>query len=77
MQDIFIPMTIILGVIGYPWRHRLARRRISRLSGLRKDSQVGLFGPSGIIGLVIGAVIVLLIWMTVVGGRRTIRGRYL
>jgi hypothetical protein len=43
MQDIFIPMTIILGVIGYPWRHRLARRRISRLSGLRKDSQVGLF----------------------------------
>ena len=37
-----------------------------------KDSQDGFFQPSGIIGSVIGAVIVLLVWMRV-GARRSIR----
>jgi uncharacterized membrane protein YeaQ/YmgE (transglycosylase-associated protein family) len=36
------------------------------------DSQNGFFQPSGIIGSVIGAVIVLLIWIRP-GGRRSIR----
>jgi uncharacterized membrane protein YeaQ/YmgE (transglycosylase-associated protein family) len=62
-QSISIPMTILLGIIG------------SFVGGFlgyvlfHHDSQNGALQPSGIIGSVIGAVIVLLIW-TRVGGRR-------
>ena len=60
--------TIILGIVG------------SFVGGFlgylifHHDSQNGLFQPSGIIGSVVGAVIVLLIW-TRVGGRSSIRSR--
>ena len=62
-QDISIPMTILLGIIG------------SFVGGFlgylifHKDSQNGFFQPSGIIGSVVGAIIVLLIWERV-GTRR-------
>ena len=63
-QDISIPMTIAIGVVG------------SFVGGFlgylifHKDS--GFFQPSGIIGSVIGSVIVLLVW-TRFGGRSSIR----
>ncbi|MDQ2739001.1 MAG: GlsB/YeaQ/YmgE family stress response membrane protein [Actinomycetota bacterium] len=55
-QHISIPMTILLGVIG------------SFVGGflgylIHKDSQNGFFQPSGIIGSVIGAVIVLVLYL--------------
>jgi uncharacterized membrane protein YeaQ/YmgE (transglycosylase-associated protein family) len=66
-QDISIAMTIVLGIVG------------SFLGGFlgylifHKDSSGGFLQPSGIIGSIIGAVIVLLIW-TRVNGDRTVRG---
>lgn len=65
-QDISIPMTILLGIVG------------SFVGGFlgylifHKDAQDGLFQPSGIIGSVIGAVIVLLLW-TRMGSHRAVR----
>ena len=66
-QDMSIPMTILIGIIG------------SFVGGFlgylifHKDSQDGFFQPSGIIGSVIGAIIVLLLWTRFAGGRRALR----
>ncbi|MEO7130741.1 MAG: GlsB/YeaQ/YmgE family stress response membrane protein [Dermatophilaceae bacterium] len=64
-QDLSIPATILLGIVG------------SFVGGFlgyllfHKDSAEGLLQPAGIIGSVIGAIIALLIW-TRVGGRKSI-----
>jgi len=58
-QQMSFPMTMALGIIG------------SFVGGFlgyllfHKDAENGFFQPSGIIGSVIGAVIVLLIWTRV------------
>jgi uncharacterized membrane protein YeaQ/YmgE (transglycosylase-associated protein family) len=62
-QHMSIPATILLGIVG------------SFVGGFigylifHKDSASGFFQPSGIIGSVIGAIVVLLIWERV-GSRR-------
>ena len=63
-QEMSIPMTILLGIVG------------SFVGGFlgylifHKDSSDGFFQPAGIIGSVLGAIIVLLIWMRVGENRR-------
>ncbi|PZS26268.1 MAG: GlsB/YeaQ/YmgE family stress response membrane protein [Pseudonocardiales bacterium] len=65
-QDISIPMTILLGIVG------------SFVGGFlgylifHKDAQDGFLQPSGIVGSVIGAVVVLLLW-TRMGSHRAVR----
>jgi uncharacterized membrane protein YeaQ/YmgE (transglycosylase-associated protein family) len=65
-QNLSVAMTVVLGVVG------------SFVGGFLgyllfgKDSAEGLLQPSGIIGSIIGAVIVLVIWLRV-GGRSSVR----
>ena len=65
-QDIGIAMTIVLGIVG------------SFVGGFlgyllfHKDAHSGFLQPSGIIGSVIGAIIVLLAYMQL-GNRHTVR----
>jgi uncharacterized membrane protein YeaQ/YmgE (transglycosylase-associated protein family) len=65
-QNLSVAMTVVLGVVG------------SFVGGFLgyllfgKDSAQGLLQPSGIIGSIIGAVIVLVIWLRV-GGRSSVR----
>jgi uncharacterized membrane protein YeaQ/YmgE (transglycosylase-associated protein family) len=65
-QDLSIAMTILLGIVGSFVGGFLGYLLFGR------DSGGGFLQPAGIIGSVIGAVIVLLIW-TRVAGRRTVR----
>jgi uncharacterized membrane protein YeaQ/YmgE (transglycosylase-associated protein family) len=68
-QSISIPMTIVLGIVG------------SFVGGFLGDvlfhhnTQSGVIQTSGIIGSVIGAVIVLLIWTRVGSRRRSVFSR--
>jgi uncharacterized membrane protein YeaQ/YmgE (transglycosylase-associated protein family) len=65
-QDMSVLMTIVLGIIG------------SFVGGFlgylifHKDSQDGLLQPSGLVGSLIGAIIVLLLWVRI-GEHRAIR----
>ncbi|TAJ46625.1 MAG: GlsB/YeaQ/YmgE family stress response membrane protein [Herbiconiux sp.] len=65
-QDLSILMTIVLGIVG------------SFVGGFlgflifQHDPMDGFFQPAGIIGSIIGAIIVLLIW-TRFAGRRAVR----
>jgi uncharacterized membrane protein YeaQ/YmgE (transglycosylase-associated protein family) len=67
-QSMSILTTMVLGIVG------------SFVGGFlgyllfHKDAADGFFQPSGLIGSVIGAVVVLLIW-TRVGGRSSVRTR--
>jgi uncharacterized membrane protein YeaQ/YmgE (transglycosylase-associated protein family) len=64
-QHMSVLMTIVLGIVG------------SFVGGFlgyllfHTDAQDGFLQPAGIIGSIIGAIIVLLIWSRV-GGRRTV-----
>ena len=67
-QNLSIAMTIVLGIVG------------SFVGGFLgyllfgKDSAQGLLQPSGIIGSIIGAVLVLVIWLAV-NRRSSVRTR--
>lgn len=60
-QNISIPMTILLGVIGSFVGGFLAYLLFDR------DASDGFFQPSGIIGSIIGAIIVLFIYLRLTG----------
>jgi uncharacterized membrane protein YeaQ/YmgE (transglycosylase-associated protein family) len=62
-QNISIPMTILLGVIGSFVGGFLAYLLFG------SDNTDGFFQPSGIIGSIIGAIIVLVIYIQVTGRR--------
>lgn len=69
-QHMSVLATIVLGIVG------------SFVGGFlgyvlfHKDGQDGFLQPAGIIGSVIGAIIVLLIWTRVGSGRRHAGARY-
>ena len=65
-QNISILMTILLGIVGSFVGGFLGYLIFGR------DSSNGFLQPAGLIGSVIGAVIVLLIWINV-GKRRSVR----
>ncbi len=66
-QSMSIGMTLLLGIVG------------SFVGGFLgfllfgADAQEGFFQPAGIIGSIIGAVLVLLIWIAVTNRRTTAR----
>jgi uncharacterized membrane protein YeaQ/YmgE (transglycosylase-associated protein family) len=66
-QDLSITATIVIGIVG------------SFVGGFigylifHKDGQDGFFQPSGIVGSIVGAVIVLLVWGKIVSGNRSVR----
>jgi len=66
-QNLSVGLTILLGIVG------------SFVGGLLgyllfgADAQEGFFQPAGIIGSIIGAIIVLIIWIQV-SKRRSVRG---
>jgi len=68
-QNISIGMTILLGIVG------------SFVGGFlgylifQSDAPDGFLQPSGIIGSIIGAIIVLLLWSSFAGRNRTSAGR--
>jgi uncharacterized membrane protein YeaQ/YmgE (transglycosylase-associated protein family) len=62
-QDLSIPMTIAIGIVG---------SFVGGFIGYLVFHHHGFFQPSGILGSILGAVIVLLIWIKV-GGRSSIR----
>ena len=66
-QEMSIPMTMLIGVIGSFVGGFLGALIFGH------DIDDGFFQASGIIGSVIGAIIVLLIWQKM-GSRGTIRG---
>jgi uncharacterized membrane protein YeaQ/YmgE (transglycosylase-associated protein family) len=65
-QHMSVPMTIVLGIIG------------SFVGGFlgylifQKDATEGALQPAGIIGSIIGAVVVLLVWERVGRGRASV-----
>ena len=66
-QNLSIPATIVLGIVG-----SLVGGFLGYLL-FHKDKAAGLFQTSGIIGSVIGAVIVLLLWVRFGSRKRSVR----